>query len=191
MAGITDQFKGIPMDELIGAPLAASCKAQYSLATNMVVFINEIGFEGEGDKRKTKTLDFDLERPVDNGSGVLSKETVSVKAPLLGLVPIPALLIESVTINFTMEVKQSTSARTSSSAEASSTVKAGGGWWSAEVTGKVATQRENTRSTDNTAKYEVTVIARQQQPQEGMAKLMDLMASATEPLTAAVTGPST
>lgn len=171
-----DQFRGIPMEDLIGGPLAASCKAQYNLAATMLSFINAIGFS-EG---KTRTLDFDLERPVDNGSGVLTKQTVSVKAPLLGLVPIPALLIESVDINFTMEVSSHTETKSSVEAEANFSYKS---FWSpVSVSGKVATSRENTRSTDNTAKYDISVVAKQQPPQEGMSKLMDLMASAVEPI---------
>ena len=175
---ITDQMRGLPMEDLIGGPLMASCKAQYMLAQTMVTFINEIGFT-DG---KTQTLDFDLERPVDDGTGDIKKQTVSVKAPLLGLVPIPALLIESVNINFTMEVKTSSSSKSSSSSQGTFNAKVGWGWFSASMSGSVSSQRENTRSTDNSAKYEVSVVARQQQPQEGMSKLMDLMASAVDPI---------
>lgn len=174
---IADQFKGLPMQALIGAPLNAACQAQFQLASTMVNFINQIGFDGT----KTRTIDFDLERPVDNGTGVIQKETVTVHAPLLGLVPIPALLIETVDINFSMEVSSHSETKTVSAAEAA--FKASGSWFcSYEVSGKVSTSRENTRSTDNTAKYVVSVIARQQAPQEGMSKLMDLMASAVEPI---------
>ncbi|ABD82162.1 DUF2589 domain-containing protein [Saccharophagus degradans] len=183
---VGNEFSGLPMEELIGGPLAASCIAQYNLAQTMVTFINKIGFK-DG---KTTTLDFDLERPVDNGSGTLSTEVVSVKAPLLGLVPIPALLIESVTIDFSMEVKSSTTSKTSTEASVETEASGGGLFWKGSIKGKVATNRENTRSTDNTAKYNVNVVARQQQPQEGMAKLMDLMASAVDPIKITVGGAS-
>jgi len=179
---IGDNFKGLPMADLIGGPLSAAAQAQYQLAETMLAFINAIGFED----KKTRTLDFDLTRPVDDGSGTIKKETVTINAPLLGLVPIPALLIESVTIDFSMEVKQSLSSKTTVGSETSTsaTGKAGWGWWSASatITGKVSTNRENTRSTDNTAKYNVNVVARQQQPQEGMNKLMDLLSSAVDPI---------
>ena len=181
---ISDQFRGVPMEDLIGGPLAASCIAQYNLAQTMVGFVNKIGFNGG----KARTLDFDLERPVDNGSGVLSSEVVSVKAPLLGLVPIPALLIESVTIDFSMEVKSSTSSTRSTDASVETEASGGGLFWKGSIKGKVATNRENTRSTDNTAKYNVNVVARQQQPQEGMSKLMDLMASAVDPIKVSTAG---
>lgn len=178
MAKTGEEFSGLPMEELIGGPLAASCIAQYNLASTMVAFINKIGFN----KGKTRTLDFDLERPVDNGSGTLSKETVSVKAPILGLVPIPALLIEAVTIDFSMEIKSSTTSKSSKDASVEAEASGGSLFWKGSIKGKVATHRENTRSSDNTAKYNVNVSAKQQQPQEAMAKLMDLMASATDPI---------
>ena len=180
---IADQFRGLPIEELIGGPLAAACKAQYDLVNCMVTFIHEIGFKSEGDDQYvTKCLEFDLERPVDDGTGQIKSQTVSIKAPLLGLVPIPALLIESVDINFTMEVKASTSSTSSREASASLEAEASWGWGSAKFTGSVATKRGNTRSTDNSAKYDIAVVAKQQQPQEGMSKLMDLLASAVEPI---------
>jgi len=178
MAGIADNFRGLPMEDLIGGPLTAACKAQYNLASSMLTFINAIGFN-DG---KTRCLEFDLERPVDDGTGQIKSQTVSIKAPLLGLVPIPALLIESVNIEFTMEVKASTSSKDTSSASASLEAEASWGWGSAKFTGNVASSSENTRSTDNSAKYVVSVVAKQQAPQEGMSKLMDLLASAVEPI---------
>jgi hypothetical protein len=95
---VGEQFSGLPMEDLIGAPLAASCVAQYNLARTMVGFINEIGFK-DG---KAATLDFNFDRAIDDGSGELKSENLTVKAPLLVLVPIPALLIETLTVDFSM-----------------------------------------------------------------------------------------
>ena len=53
---------------------------------------------------------------------------------------------------------------------------------SVNVSGKVSSSRENTRSTNQTAKYQVHVSARQQRQTEGLSKLMDIMASCVEPL---------
>lgn len=179
---LANNFRGLPIEELIGGPLTAACKAQYDLASCMVTFIHEIGFTDEGSNVKTKCLEFDLERPVDDGTGEISSQTVSIKAPLLGLVPIPALLIESVNINFTMEVKTSATSTNKREAKAELAAKANWGWASASFTGSVSSSSENTRSTDNSAKYDINVIAKQQPPQEGMSKLMDLLASAVDPI---------
>ena len=53
---------------------------------------------------------------------------------------------------------------------------------SAEISGNVTTSRENTRTTDKTAKYSVRVHASQQQQTEGLSKLMDIMASCIVPM---------
>lgn len=50
------------------------------------------------------------------------------------------------------------------------------------ISGKVTSSRENTRSTNQTAKYQVHVTASQQPRTEGLAKLMDIMASCIEPV---------
>lgn len=187
---ITDDFKGIPMEFLIAAPLAASIKAQRQLGHEMVDFVNLLAYganqPANGQAGKVLSLPMGLERPVINTDNTVTTQTVQVNPPILGLVPIPALLINSVDISFSMEIhsvvadKDTTDASLDTTAQGSfegMLVKA-----SLQVTGKVATQRENTRSTDKTAKYDVTVHASQQEPTEGMSKLMDLLASTVEPI---------
>lgn len=58
------------------------------------------------------------------------------------------------------------------------------GWgFHADISGKVSSHTENTRSTDKSAKYEIYARAVQQQPVEGMAKLSSIFASVIEPIT--------
>ena len=54
--------------------------------------------------------------------------------------------------------------------------------YSVKVAGKVATHKENTRSTDNSAKYEVAVHAEQLPPTEGMLKFSDYLTEMLEPI---------
>jgi len=79
--------------------------------------------------------------------------------------------------------KRTLEARTTS--ENSYEVSAGGKWWgmsfNAKVAGKVATNKENTRSTDNSAKYNVKVHAEQLPATEGMLKLSDYLTQMLEP----------
>ena len=121
-------------------------------------------------------------RPVETPEGTIETNTITVNAPFLGLVPIPALLIDTVTIDFQMEVNsvEKSVSKTDASVEAT----ASGGFFGAKfsVTGKVATSRENTRETNQTAKYQVNVNASQQPPTEGLAKLTDLFAACTAPI---------
>ena len=104
-----------------------------------------------------------------------------IQAPFIGLVPIPSLLIDRIDVDFQMEVTTAETAKSTTTAEASTSISSGL-FVKAEITGKVSTSRENTRSTNQTAKYQVHVSASQQQQTEGLSKLMDIMASCIEPI---------
>lgn len=182
MEGIGNDFVGLPMDALIGAPLDAACKAQFKLGTTMIDFIKMLSYDN-GKDGKTRTLSFEINRPVIDKATGESKglQPVKLDPPVLGLVPVPALLVEDVTIDFEMEVKSSV--KDTSETSASITAQASGGFWGQtySISGTVSTKAENTRSTDKSAKYTVHVEARQQPMPEGLAKLIQTMASAAEP----------
>ena len=171
-------FKGVPMRELISAPLIAVAEAQQQLAASSLDFYNKIAFE---DDAKTRCLEFDLDCPVQVPDGI-GKQEVHVEAPFIGLVPVPALMIDNVNIDFQMEVTDASTSKTLENADLSTNVTSKWYGTSVSVQGKVGTSRENTRSTDQTAKYQVSVSASQQQQTEGLSKLMDIMASCIEPL---------
>lgn len=180
---VAGKFKGLPMSDLIAGPLCAACDSQKKLAETAYQFMQQIGFNDEKCENP-KLLKFKLERPVEAPGGI-STSTVEVQAPFLGLVPIPSLLIESVDVDFQMEVTATESDTTKSSVDVTTTAGVSGGLFTkfnVNVQGKVASSRENTRSTNQTAKYQVHVNARQQPPTEGLSKLMDILASCTAPL---------
>ena len=178
---IARQFKGLPMSELISTPLRAACQSQIQLAGAAFEFMTKIGFK-DGDLSQPNLLKFELERPVQTPTGVTTN-TINVQAPFLGLVPIPSLLIDSVNIDFQMEVSAAEQTKETNSTDAS--VKAGFKSWfgtSVEIQGNVSSSRENTRSSNQSAKYQVHVSASQQPPTEGLSRLMDILASCTTPL---------
>ena len=171
-----DSFKGVPMQELISTPLIAASEAQQQLAASTLDFYNKAFFEDDGKKHH---LEFDLGRPVQAPGGI-GKEEVHVKEPFLGLVPVPALLIDDVNINFQMEATETSASKSVENADLSaySTSKCFGA--SVSMQGRVVASRENTRSTNPTAKYQVSVSTSQQQQEEGLSKVMDIMASSIE-----------
>lgn len=176
-------FSGLPIAELIAAPLTAACDSQKKLAQSAFEFMTEIGYS-DPSSQKPRLLEFNLQRPV---VGSTDTQNIRVQAPFLGLVPLPSLLIDDVQIDFQMEVTSTETSKESSGSEvstnASSSFKFGCfASGSVNVTGKVTSSRENTRSTNQTAKYQVHVSARQQDPTEGLSKLMDIMASCIEPV---------
>lgn len=181
---VADNFRGLPMRELISAPLIAAAEAQQQLASTAWEFYQKIAFEkkeGDTGSGKTRVLEFEVERPIQQqGQGVtLMKQ--KIQAPFIGLVPIPSLLIDRIDVDFQMEVTTAETTKSTTTAEASTSISSGL-FVKAEITGKVSTSRENTRSTNQTAKYQVHVSASQQQQTEGLSKLMDIMASCIEPI---------
>ena len=182
------KFKGLPMRELIGGPLFAAAEAQEKLASIAWDYYQKIAYNTDGNgvsDGTTRLLEFTLDRPVVQ-DGVVSADNnkVTVKAPFIGLVPIPSLLIDRVDVDFQMEVTDTNSTTDNTSAEASTNISSK--WFGVNVgiSGKVSSSRENTRSTNQTAKYQVHVTASQQKQTEGLSKLMDIMASCIEPIPA-------
>lgn len=178
-SNVTDKFKGLPMRELIAAPLIAAAEAQQELAATAWNFYKQIAFDDDG--KTARVLEFDIKRPIQQDEKMTTiKQTV--KAPFIGLVPIPSLLIDRVDVDFQMEVTDTSNVKSTINAEVETKVSGKSWLISAEISGKVTTARENTRMTNQTAKYQIHVSASQQPQTEGLSKLMDIMASCIEPI---------
>jgi hypothetical protein len=187
MAGIADQFAGLPIEELIVSPIIGMAKGQAKLNEVTWKYISEVAFVTDKDGNTTaRSLDVEMNRVVTDGdTGEQTIQKLYNKVPMLPLVPLPSLAITSADIEFAMEVKTSEASKDTSTSENSYEASAGGKWWgmsfSAKVAGKVATNKENTRSTDNSAKYNVKVHAEQLPATEGMLKLSDYLTQMLEP----------
>jgi hypothetical protein len=186
-ADISAQFTGLPIEDLIVSPIVGMAKGQAKLNDVTWKYINEVAFVTDKDGATTaRSLDVQMQRVMtDPTDGSQSVKTLYSKVPMLPLVPLPALAITSADIAFTMEVKTSEVNKDSSDTAGSFSATASGGFWgmkySATMSGSVATHKENTRSTDNSAKYEVKVHAEQLPPTEGMLKLSDYLTQMLEP----------
>jgi hypothetical protein len=186
-ADISAQFTGLPIEDLIVSPIVGMAKGQAKLNDVTWKYINEVAFVTDKDGNTTaRSLDVQMQRVMtDPTDGSQSVKTLYSKVPMLPLVPLPALAITSADIAFTMEVKTSEVNKDSSDTSGSFSATASGGFWgmkySATMSGSVATHKENTRSTDNSAKYDVKVHAEQLPPTEGMLKLSDYLTQMLEP----------
>jgi hypothetical protein len=204
LVNMSDQFQGLPMDSLIGGPLTAACESQIKLARATADFIKIIGFLPPTDAQlksdgnafgETRTAAFKFKRPLElpappsaDGSPqppMMAEEEVELEVPLLAIINVPNLSVISVDVTFDMEVKSSFSASAGAATEASTSAQAGAGWgpFSAKVTvqGKVSAHAENTRSSDNSAKYHVEVHAEDKGMPEGMARVMDILQTSIAP----------
>tara|TARA_R110000868_G_C10847923_1_gene760578 strand:- start:134 stop:766 length:633 start_codon:yes stop_codon:yes gene_type:complete len=187
-------FQGLPISNLISDPLVACAASQKELAAVTLDFINDVGFVTDKDGKVTAaTVTVDVPRfVVGKDEPVMEK----VSMPLLAVVSIPNLSIDDVNISFTMEVKAHTAQNSSNDktdedgSSTDITGKVSGGFWGAKAstsvtkskthTGTVSSHSDQTRSSDFSAKYNITVSAKQMPPAEGMSKFTQILASTIE-----------
>jgi hypothetical protein len=175
---IGEQFKGLDMKNLIGGPLTAAAESNLLLARTTANFINEVGFDADK-KARIVHFKFNKQEPMEDGSVIA--QDMSVEVPLLAIVPIPNLQIDEVNVLFDMEVKQCEKSESSMSGSGSFSAKVGWGPLSVSISGSVSAHSSNTRSSDNSAKYHVDVRATNHGTPEGLARVLDMMASAISP----------
>lgn len=175
---IAEQFAGLQMDKLIGAPLTAAADASVQLANSTADFINKVGFDGNGNLR---TVAFGYQRRSVNEDGSSNLDEMKVDVPMLAIVPIPNLQVDEVNILFDMEVKQSEKSESSLDVGVQFNATAGFGPVKVSVSGNVSAHQANTRSSDNSAKYHVDVRATNHGIPEGLARVLDMMAANISP----------
>ena len=162
MASIANQFTGFPMETLIAATLLAASEGQKSLAATTASFIQEVGMDKDGN---TKSVSFKYE----DGS-----ESVALDVPLLSIINIPSLCVDSIDVEFDMEVSTQSASKSSTDSSATASASVGWGCWSAKFEGKVSHHSENSRSSDTSAKYSVSVKGKQEKP-EGLMKVLAML----------------
>ncbi|MFC0118955.1 DUF2589 domain-containing protein [Pseudoalteromonas xiamenensis] len=186
---MSDQFGGLPMDQLIGGPLSAACDAQVSLAKATSDFIETVGFENG----KVRMVPFSFEKPEQiqqpDGSVKIESTAYEIKVPFISIVSVPTLQVTEVDVNFMMEVKSSFSEQTKDDRQASFEAEASGriGPFSVRVKcqGSISSSKETQRKSDNSAKYDVTVKARQTGTPEGLSRVLDILQQSIAPVPAA------
>ena len=187
----TKAFVGLPIEDLIVAPIIGAAKGLRQLAQVTLDFVEELAFKpsegGDDNSREANIINVKLDRLVNSGTtGEVSNVEQQIQMPVLPLVTIPNFAMDSMQIHFDMEVGQHTSATSGSDSSTTTDkgAKVSGGWSgfgahvSAEahynVTGTVSSHKENTRGTDFSAKYSVDASAKQLPPAEGMARFTQI-----------------
>lgn len=188
LVSMQDQFSGLDMGALIGGPLKAACDAQIMMAKATSDFIEHVGMDDvdANGVRKIRTVDFSFARPSTSGDGNgIGMEKVNLSVPLLSIVKIPTLAVDDVDVTFDMEVKSSVCSEKSSDKKGELDAKMGlkVGPFSANVSikGSISAHESNTRKSDNSAKYHVQVHAKDTGMPEGLAKVLDILSTASAP----------
>lgn len=176
LVSMAQQFSGLPMKELIGAPLVAAAQANNMMAMTQTKFLLDTCFNikhvGENDVYKPIMVNMTLTRPVINSDGTKADSVkTDFNLPLLTLIPLNSLAVDEVDVLFEMEVKSSfatqevTKKEDSSKDQSSLSQKIESSTVSAELSGAVAasSQSESSANSDfkksNSAKYEIKTHA--------------------------------
>jgi len=172
-----ETLKSLPLSQLIAAPFEAACEAQVQLALAQADFIDQIGMvrtQDEGSDTFSKQA-----RLVQFSATNQAGEQVQVSVPLLSIVSVPSLAIREISVDFQVEIKTSSRVSASKKKDASVAASASGGWGpfraKVEVSGSVSSQRDRTRSTDTSSKYQISVSAEDRGPPEGLSRLLEVL----------------
>lgn len=191
---IANQFSGLPMKALIGAPLKAATDANAMIAQSQTQFIIANCFEKaseESDDLRPVMIKFQLERQVLSSQGTPSSTPIKMDfaIPLMTLIPINSLAIETLKISFQMEVKSSRefTKETSSERKQRSTSKGMTNAYKAhefdtELHGTLSSKAKDSANASAGANYEVSLTAGQLPLPKGMTAILDIFTKNLAPL---------
>ena len=175
VAGI---IKSLPIEHMFAAPIMAGIKCHREACKAVADFIDEVGLNEDGSVKMVRFAYKEAEHDSDGNATGKSLERV-IDLPFIAMVPLPALGVEKIVVDFELEVNTSESKSSSTEAKASVKAKLGFGWWSVSMSGSVSHKSEQTRKTDTRAKYSVHLEAGAQPPTEALMRVIDAMTAAT------------
>lgn len=212
LVSMAQQFTGLPMDSLIGGPLNAAATANAAMALTQTKFLLDTCFtkpkDPETDPFTPIMIKMVLTRgvivPASAGGGgapAPAAGDVTIRPvktifdlPLLTIVPLNSLAVDTVSITFEMEVKSSFAEDTSQKsetekrAEGSFEAKLGWGPLSVSIKGSASYDQKDSSTHDthyqksNSAKYTVNVHAGQLPLPKGVNTIIEAFTKAVEPI---------
>ncbi len=185
------EFQALPIEFLIATPLIATVKAQAAAAQATLEFIKGLTDEDPATHVRTpQKVVFDLQYQETNppaapgGQPVTQEKHVHLDVPLLSIVPIPHLRIDSMTNHFKYEISQVVADKSAVSKGVDLSATAGTSlipFISATLKGNLSSQSSQESTTNRSGVMEVTIHASEAPIPEGLARLLSLLAKIAEP----------
>lgn len=207
LVSMAQQFTGLPMESLIGAPLKAAAEANNMMAITTTQFLMDTCFkkpDKEGGNYEPIIINMKLTRAVvqpgvattsdPNPAPTVEQITSTFTLPLLTILPLNSLAVESASVEFDMEVKSSYSDETSENTKkefagsGSFEAKIGWGIFSATVKGSVSYKSDSSTShsthyqKSNSAQYSVKVNAGQLPLPNGVNTIIQAYTNSISPV---------
>ncbi|MFY9270952.1 MAG: DUF2589 domain-containing protein [Candidatus Manganitrophaceae bacterium] len=182
------EFQALPLEFIVASPLTAVVKAQAVAAEATRGFIMQMMKD-----KKPITVDFDVEyQSNETGKGKGQTKTMSIRAPLLSIVPVPHLKIDALTVHFRYEISQISKSNEVSEKGVEMGAQTGAllsPWASATLKGSVSSKSSEESTTNRSGLLEITVHASEAPVPEGLAKILSLLANSIQAPPPAPAGP--
>ncbi len=178
-------LNGLPFENIIGGPLNACVLAQKEAALTTIDFINSVGLTTDSETGRTEAIYVHFTF-VQNG------RKVNISVPLLTIVPIPYIAINTIDISFKASItgSEATSDSISTDASYTKTSKSNGRYGlilnrkKSSMTSTISTKRDSKSTQDSSysieATVDVAVHASQDSMPAGMAKILEMLGSAID-----------
>ncbi|MBL8684758.1 MAG: DUF2589 domain-containing protein [Myxococcales bacterium] len=179
----TNALQSIPFSAMIGGPLDAAIKAQALAAQTSWEFIKNVGLYTDQSTGETKAVSVSFQYQKDG-------EMVNLIVPLLAIVPIPYIAIDTITIDFMAKIDASASTYAEQASESegsfkgSADVSVGWGPFSAKVHMEGGYSSKSSSKATQESKYSVEytlnihVQAGQDSMPAGLATVLNILNSA-------------
>lgn len=177
-------LQGLPFDNLIGGPLNACIQAQNDAAMTSINFINEVCLneDKETGEKSAVYVSFSF---IQNGRKVV------INVPMIAIVPIPYIAINSIDISFKATVNgvesESSSIETEYESKENKKSTRKTGWFRKKTTtinSTFSTKRDSKSTQDSKfsveATIDVAVHAGQESMPAGMAKILEMLGAAMD-----------
>ena len=170
----TSSLQSLPFGNIIGGPLVACVEAQAQAARTSWEFIQNVGLYADGEEKKTVNVSFQFIK-----DGRMAQITV----PLLTIVPIPYIAINSIDINFKANISASAASteteNSSSSVDTSVSASARCFWARGSMNASYSSKKDSSATRDSKYSVEYTmdvaVHAVQDSMPAGMAKVLEML----------------
>jgi hypothetical protein len=175
------EFQALPLELIIATPLTAAVKAQKAAAEATVAFIQSL-IDDHGVPRSVE-LSFQRQAAAAPGATApggpsATSTTVSVRAPLLSIVPIPHLQIDSLTVSFKYEVSQTMLDKSATAKSLDLSAKTGAllsPWVEATLHGSLSNSSSADTTVHRGGALEITVRASEAPVPAGLDRLLTLL----------------
>lgn len=166
------EFQALPLELVIATPLTAAVKAQFAAAQATQAFIG--GFIKK-DTNEPYTVDLSLET---TGVGGAAAAKTLIRAPMLAMVPVPHLRIDSLTVNFKYEVSQTMVDRNEVKKDFgfdASTGAALSPWVKASLRGSLASTTSEQNTVNRSGSLDITLRASESEMPDGLRRLLAVL----------------